>query len=89
MRQLDQVIMADRCDGFQGHLSRSLDRPVVVLLEEDGADQAGDGGLVWKDADDIGAALDLAVEAIDRVCRVQLGSRRRVNRPGFAGGCLV
>jgi hypothetical protein len=35
-------------------------------------DQAGYGGLVWKDADDVGSALDLAVEAPDRIGRVQL-----------------
>jgi hypothetical protein len=39
----------------------------VVLLQEDGADQAGDGRLVRKDADHLGAALDLAVEALERV----------------------
>jgi hypothetical protein len=33
--------------------------PFVVLLQEQGADQAGDGGLVGKDADDIASALDL------------------------------
>ena len=33
-------------------------------------------------ADDVGAALDLAVEALDGIGAVQLG----VNRPGFAGG---
>jgi hypothetical protein len=38
-----------------------LHRPFVVLFEEDGADQPGDGRLVWEDADDLGAALDLAV----------------------------
>ena len=50
-----------------------LELPLVVLLEQDGADQADDGGLVGEDADDVGAALDLAVEPLERVGGVQLG----------------
>jgi hypothetical protein len=34
----------------------------------------GDGGLVGKDADDIGPALDLAVETFERVGGVDLGT---------------
>jgi hypothetical protein len=37
------------------------------LLEQDGADQPGDAGLIGEDADDIGAALDLLVEAFERI----------------------
>ena len=44
-----------------------------VLLDEDGADQAGDGVLVGEDADDVGSALDLAMEPFQLVGRVQLG----------------
>ena len=61
--------MHDSCV-LQGHVACPLDRPFVVLLGEDGADQSGDGGLVGKDADDVGSALDLAVEALQRICRV-------------------
>ncbi len=35
---------------------RALHGPFVILFEQDGADQADDGGLVGKDADDIGCA---------------------------------
>ena len=66
--------MAHGSDGFQGHVARPLDRPFVVLLVQDGADQAGDGGLVGKDADDIGPAFDLAIEALQRIGRVELGA---------------
>lgn len=38
-----------------------LELSIVVLLEQDCADQAGDGGFVGKDADDVGAALHLLV----------------------------
>jgi hypothetical protein len=34
----------------------------------------GDGGLIREDADDVGAALDLAVEALDGIGAVQLGT---------------
>jgi hypothetical protein len=37
--------------------------PLVILLEEDRADQADDRVLVGEDADDVGATLDLLVEA--------------------------
>src|SRR4051812_50218041 len=36
--------------------------PFVVLLGQDSADQADDGGPVGEDADHVGAAADLAVE---------------------------
>ena len=45
----------------------SCDLPLVVLLGQDGADQADDGVVVGEDADHVGAALDLAVEAFERV----------------------
>ena len=45
----------------------------VVLLEQDRPDQAGDRGLVGEDADHLGAALDLAVDALQRIGRVDLG----------------
>ena len=48
-------------------------RPLVALLQQQGAGQPCDGGLVWKDADDVTAALDLAVQAFERVGAVQLG----------------
>src|SRR5262249_2734277 len=37
-------------------------------------DQAGDGVLVGEDADDVGAALDLAIETLQRIGAVDLGS---------------
>ncbi len=65
--QLDEGIVAQRCDGFQGHVARALDGPFVVLLEQDGTDEPDDSGLVGEDADDLGAALDLAVEPFQRI----------------------
>jgi hypothetical protein len=47
-----------------------LELPFVVLLEEDGADEADDAVLVGEDADDIGAALDLLVQPLQRIGRV-------------------
>ena len=45
----------------------ALEQPLVVLFEQHGTDQPGDAGLVGKDADDIGAPLDLFVEAFQRI----------------------
>ena len=55
-------------------LASALDRPFVVLLEQDGADEAADGGLVGEDADDIGATFDFAVEPLDGVGGVDFGA---------------
>ena len=41
--------------------------PFVVLLGQDGADEADQGVAVGEDADDVGAAADLAVEPFLRV----------------------
>src|SRR5207253_10542930 len=65
--QLDDGIVAQRRDGFQRQVASALDGPFIILLEENGAAEPDDGGLVGEDADDLGAALDLAVEAFQRI----------------------
>jgi hypothetical protein len=86
--QHDGYIIAERGDGFQSHVAGALDGPFIVLFQENRSDQSGDGGLVGEDPDDLGAALDLAVEALDRVCAVDLDpmlirSPRRRGRGGL------
>ncbi|EJU11880.1 hypothetical protein LH128_16678 [Sphingomonas sp. LH128] len=44
----------------------------VILLEHESADEADDGCVVGKDADDIGSSLDLFVDALERVGRRDL-----------------
>jgi hypothetical protein len=58
-----------------------LEQPLVVLLEQDGADQPGDAGLVGEDADDVGASFDLLIQALQRVGRRtrQLGIKQLRN----------
>jgi hypothetical protein len=63
----------------------SLHRPFIVLLEEDRTDKAGDGVLVGEDADDLGAALDLAVEPLQRIGGMDL----RPVIPRFREGRLL
>src|SRR4051794_19468025 len=48
--------------------------PLVVLFEQDCADQADDSVVIWKDADDLGPALDLAVETLNWIRAVQFGA---------------
>ena len=48
----------------------------MILLEHHGADQADDGGIVGEDADHIGTALDLRVQALERVGAVDLQAMR-------------
>ncbi len=62
----DDGIIAQRRDDFQRHVAAALHGPLVMLLEKDRADGPSDRGLVGKDADDLGAALDLAVDALER-----------------------
>jgi hypothetical protein len=61
----------------------ALDGPLIVVLEEAGAGQAVDRGVVGGEADDFGATLDLAAMALDRAGVMQLGSvLRREGRLG-------
>ena len=55
------MIIAQGRDGFQAHVSAALNRSFVILFEEEGADEAGDGVFIGEDADDVGAPLDLAL----------------------------
>jgi hypothetical protein len=47
-REAHGRIIAQRGDGFQRQVAAALDGPLVVLFEQDGADQTGDGVLVWE-----------------------------------------
>ena len=73
-RQADTEIMAQRCDGFQAHVAGSLDRPLIVLFKQQCADEADDGGFIGEDADNLAAALDLAIEPFEWVGAVYLGA---------------
>lgn len=66
-REHDIWIVAYWGDGFKCHVSGTLDGPFIRLFHEDGSDETGDRGLVWKDADDLGAAFDFTIQAFDWV----------------------
>ena len=55
--------LGDRADA---HVS-AVDGPFVLLLGEDGADEADDRGPVGEDPDDVGAPTDLFVQAFEAV----------------------
>ena len=61
--QYDDGIIAQGGHGFQRHVAGALDGPFVVLFQQDRADEPDDGVVVREDADDVGPAFDLAVEA--------------------------
>jgi hypothetical protein len=65
--QLDDGIIAQRRDRFQAHVASALNRPLIVLFEQERADEARDRIFVGKNADDIGTALDLAIEPFERI----------------------
>ncbi len=70
--QADGRSIAQGRERLQAHVA-ALHRPLIVLLEEQGTDEAHDGCFIRKDADHVGAALDLAVEPLERVVAVDLG----------------
>lgn len=55
--------------GFQGDVAGPRHGPLVILLEQDDTDPGGDSRLVEKDADHLGAPVDLAVDTLERGCR--------------------
>src|SRR2546423_6400728 len=61
--QSDRGSIAQRSDGFQAHVSGTLDRPFLVLLQQQRTDEAGDGGFVWEDAHYLAASLDLSLQS--------------------------
>ena len=65
----------DLGEGLDLHVA-VLALPLVILLEKHRADQADDRVLIWEDADDIGAAFDFLVQALERVGGVQLAAVR-------------
>lgn len=73
-REHDDGIIAERRHGFKGHVASSLDGPFIALFHEDGADEARDGRFVGEDADDVGPALDLAIEAFNGIGAVEFGT---------------
>lgn len=73
--QADDWSIADGAKRLQAHVTPS-GRPLVVLLEEQGADEPGNGGLIGEDADDVAAPLDLLVEPFERVGAAELSPVR-------------
>ena len=68
--------LVDEGHGFFGEVAAFGDGPLVVLVQQDGADEADHGGVVGEDADDVGAALDLFVDPLERVRRGDLAPVR-------------
>ena len=57
-RQRREGIIAQRRDGFQRHVAGSLNGPLVVLFEQDRANEARNGRFIFReDARDLGAAV--------------------------------
>jgi hypothetical protein len=57
----------EHCHGAFGEVTAVADLPFVVGLGEHGSGEAEQGGGVGEDADDVGAALDLLVQPLERV----------------------
>ena len=66
-RQHDKGLIAHLGDAFQRDVSSALNGPFVILFEQDGAEERGDGIFVAKDAENVGPSLDLAIEPFERI----------------------
>ena len=76
--------------GLSAHVAAS-DQPLVVGLDGEHRDQPDEGRVVGKDADDVGAAADLAVEALQRIGGSEFGpvlGRERVEGEDVVLGLL-
>lgn len=67
-----------------GQASGAVDDPLVILFEQRCADEADGGVVVGEDADDLGAALELAVEALDGFCNRYEGSGASLSAAGIS-----
>jgi hypothetical protein len=56
--QVDKRIIAYCSDVFRCHVSRALNSPLVILLQQQSADESEDGIVVGKDAHDLCPSLD-------------------------------
>ncbi|MBB2707525.1 UNVERIFIED_ORG: hypothetical protein GGI57_005657 [Rhizobium aethiopicum] len=65
-------IIAHLGHGLKRHIPGALNGPFIILFEQQCADETDDGFVVRKDADDLGASLDFAVETLNWIRRVQL-----------------
>jgi len=72
--QADGGIIAQGCDGFQAHVGGALHGPLIVLFEQQGPDEPGDGGFIGEAADHLAASFDFAVEAFEWIGAVDLGA---------------
>jgi hypothetical protein len=66
------LVLQDKRETFLGEVAAG-DEPLVVLLDQQRAGEADQALIVGEDADDVGAAADLAVDALERVRAAQLG----------------
>ena len=66
-RQTDGWIIAQRRDGFQAHVAGTLHGPLIILFEQQRANEANDCSLVGEDANHVATTFDLAVEAFGLV----------------------
>ena len=72
---VDVVVAEDEREGLLGEVA-AADEPFVVLLDQQRAGEPDRAGVVGEDPDDVGAAADLAVDALQRVGRAELGPVR-------------
>lgn len=65
------MIIADLSDGFQAHVA-ACDGLLVVLLKHQRTDEANDGVVIGKDADDIRPPLHLFVQPLKGIGGMEL-----------------
>ena len=79
--QSDGGSIAQRSDCFQAHVAGTLDCPFLVLLQQQCADEAGDGGFIGKDAHYLAATRE--------ALQVALASARGIKDPAERGEAIA
>ena len=70
--QADGCSIVHGRERLEAHVT-ALDGPLVILLQQERADEAGDRRFIRKDANYLRPPLDLTTEAFERVRGVRLG----------------
>ena len=88
MRQPSRDSITESLEPLKLHVA-PVQAPFVVLLQHHGAHQPRDLGVVGEDAHDVGPALDLGVQPLQRVGAVDLRPVRSREPPVFGASHKV
>ncbi len=72
--QTEDGIIADRRHTFPRDVAGAPNNPFIILFEQEDPGQPDDGRFIGEGADNLGTALGLAIQSLQRIGTVQLGA---------------